>query len=153
MHLSDFPGGRVDKNLPASAGNRSCIPNPGSFHMLQSSWAPESQLPKPERPGPASHPSWARGLELPKPEHPGPCESPLLSPRAGATEAWVPQALGATTEPGGWGYYSLSAPGPVSHNWAQGLELLKPTRQSLCSAAGNITAATKTQCNQINNKQ
>ena len=28
-----FPGGTVDENLPASAGDMSSIPGPGSFHM------------------------------------------------------------------------------------------------------------------------
>ena len=29
----DFPGGSVDKNLPANAEDRSSIPGPGRFHM------------------------------------------------------------------------------------------------------------------------
>ena len=32
----DFPGGRVDKNPPASAGDMGSIPSPGRFHMPQS---------------------------------------------------------------------------------------------------------------------
>ena len=28
----DFPGGSVDKNLPANAEDRSSIPGPGRFH-------------------------------------------------------------------------------------------------------------------------
>ena len=32
----DFPGGTVDKNLPASARDTGSIPSPGRFHMLQS---------------------------------------------------------------------------------------------------------------------
>ena len=32
----DFPGGLVNKNLPANAGDTSSIPGPGRFHMLQS---------------------------------------------------------------------------------------------------------------------
>ena len=31
-----FPGGPVDKNLPASAWDTGLIPSPGIFHMLQS---------------------------------------------------------------------------------------------------------------------
>ena len=31
--LSDFPGGTVGKNLPASAGDMDLIPGPRSFHM------------------------------------------------------------------------------------------------------------------------
>ena len=31
--LEDFPGGTVDRNLPASAGNGDLIPGPGIFHM------------------------------------------------------------------------------------------------------------------------
>ena len=33
----DFPGGTVDKNPPADAGDTGSIPGPGRFHMLQSS--------------------------------------------------------------------------------------------------------------------
>ena len=29
----DFPGGAVDRNLPASAGDMGSIPGPGRFHM------------------------------------------------------------------------------------------------------------------------
>ena len=33
----DFPGGRVDKNLSANAGDMGSVPGPGRFHMpLQS---------------------------------------------------------------------------------------------------------------------
>ena len=32
----DFPGGAVDKNLPANAGDMSLIPGPGIFYLLQS---------------------------------------------------------------------------------------------------------------------
>ena len=31
--LSDFPGGPVDRNLPANAGDPGSIPGPGRFHM------------------------------------------------------------------------------------------------------------------------
>ena len=31
--MEDVPGGAVDKNLPANAGNRGSIPGPGRFHM------------------------------------------------------------------------------------------------------------------------
>ena len=31
----DFPGGTVDKNLPASAGDMGSIPPRGRFHMPQ----------------------------------------------------------------------------------------------------------------------
>ena len=33
-HLSDFPGGTVDKNLPANARDTGSIPGPERFHML-----------------------------------------------------------------------------------------------------------------------
>ena len=36
MH-PDFPGGTVDKNLSANAGDMDSIPGLGSFHMLRSS--------------------------------------------------------------------------------------------------------------------
>ena len=32
----DFPGGTVDKNLPANAGHRGLIPGQGKSHMPQS---------------------------------------------------------------------------------------------------------------------
>ena len=32
----DFPGGTMDKNLPASVGDMDLIPDPDRFHMLQS---------------------------------------------------------------------------------------------------------------------
>ena len=34
--LLDFPGGAVDKNLPASAGDMGSIPHPGRSHVLWS---------------------------------------------------------------------------------------------------------------------
>ena len=36
ISLKDFPGGTVDKNLPASAGDMGSIPGLGRFHMPQS---------------------------------------------------------------------------------------------------------------------
>ena len=35
MINQDFPGGTVDKNLPADAGDMSLIPDLGRFHMLR----------------------------------------------------------------------------------------------------------------------
>ena len=32
----EFPGGAVDKNLPAEAGDMGSIPGPGRFHMPRS---------------------------------------------------------------------------------------------------------------------
>ena len=40
----DFPGGTVDNNLPANAGDTGLIPGPGSFHMLQSNKTPWSTV-------------------------------------------------------------------------------------------------------------
>ena len=34
MSLSDFLGGRVDKNLPANAGDMGSVSGPEGFHML-----------------------------------------------------------------------------------------------------------------------
>ena len=31
--VSDFPGGTVEKNLPANAGDTGSIPDPGRSHM------------------------------------------------------------------------------------------------------------------------
>ena len=39
-----FPGGAVDGNPPADAGDKGSIPGPGRFHMLWSSWACVPQL-------------------------------------------------------------------------------------------------------------
>ena len=36
IHPLGFPGGAMDKNLPANVGDTSLIPGPGRFHMLQS---------------------------------------------------------------------------------------------------------------------
>ena len=36
IHLQDFAGGAVDKNLPANVGDPSSIPGPGRFNMPQS---------------------------------------------------------------------------------------------------------------------
>ena len=36
-HLLDFPGGTVDKNLSASAGERGLIPGPGRSQIQQTS--------------------------------------------------------------------------------------------------------------------
>ena len=33
LRMLDFPGGAVDKDLPASAGDTGSIPGPGRFHM------------------------------------------------------------------------------------------------------------------------
>ena len=61
----DFPGGTVDKNLPAKEGDTGLIPGPGRLHMLQGNssmrcnpmhhdWAhvlrPLKPVPQPEKP-------------------------------------------------------------------------------------------------------
>ena len=33
MQIQDFPGGAVDKNPPANAGDMGSIPGAGRFHM------------------------------------------------------------------------------------------------------------------------
>ena len=35
--MQDFSGGKVDRNLPANAGDTGLIPDLGRFHMPQSS--------------------------------------------------------------------------------------------------------------------
>ena len=45
--FGDFPGGTVDKNLPANAGDTGLIPGPGRFLMSQSNQAQALQLLKP----------------------------------------------------------------------------------------------------------
>ena len=35
-NYQDFPGSRVDKNLPANAKDTGSIPGPGRFHVMQS---------------------------------------------------------------------------------------------------------------------
>ena len=41
-----FPGGAVDKKLPANAGDTGLIPGLGGFHRLQSNYAHVPQLPR-----------------------------------------------------------------------------------------------------------
>jgi len=36
----NFPGGAVDKNLPANAGNMGLISGPGRFHMPRGKYSP-----------------------------------------------------------------------------------------------------------------
>ena len=36
MRRQDFPGGTVDKNPPANAGDEGLSPGPGRFHMPRS---------------------------------------------------------------------------------------------------------------------
>ena len=40
----DFPGGAVDKNPPANAGDTGSIPGPGRSHMLQGNYGRAPQL-------------------------------------------------------------------------------------------------------------
>ena len=42
--MSDFSGGTVDKNLPATAGDMGLIPAPGRSHMPRSNEAQDPQL-------------------------------------------------------------------------------------------------------------
>ena len=44
LWLQDFPGGSVDKNLPANVGDMSLIPSPGRFHMP---WRTKPYVPQP----------------------------------------------------------------------------------------------------------
>ena len=44
----DFPGGTVDKNPPANAGDMGLIPVPGRFHMPWGNQAWVPQLLRPE---------------------------------------------------------------------------------------------------------
>ena len=41
--MGDFPGGTVDKNLPANAGDMGSVPGPERFHTLQNNrpWQPQ----------------------------------------------------------------------------------------------------------------
>ena len=48
----DFPGGAVDQNLPASAGDVGWIPGSGRFHMPKSNEAGVLQVLKPKCPDP-----------------------------------------------------------------------------------------------------
>ena len=65
----DFPGGTVDKNLPANAGDSGSIPGLGRFHMPQATKAHAPQI-----------------LSLCFRAH----EPQLMSPCATTTEAHVP---------------------------------------------------------------
>ena len=42
--MMDLPGGPVNKNLPANAGDTGLIPGLGRFHVLQGNWAHVPQL-------------------------------------------------------------------------------------------------------------
>ena len=53
--LMDFPGGTVDKNLPANAGCRDSIPGPGRPHVEWSSQAHVPHLLKPMHLEPVLH--------------------------------------------------------------------------------------------------
>ena len=44
LNHGDFPGGAVDKNLPANAGDMGSIPGLGRFHIPQSNSAGAPQL-------------------------------------------------------------------------------------------------------------
>ena len=46
--VGGFPDGSVAKNLPANTGDTGSIPCPGRCHLLQSNYAHEPQLLKPE---------------------------------------------------------------------------------------------------------
>ena len=67
----DFPGGAVDKNPPANAGDTHSSPVLGRSHMSRSNKARATQL-----------------LSLRSRAH----EPQLLSPHATSTEAYVPRA-------------------------------------------------------------
>ena len=41
----NFPGGTVDKNQPANAGDKGLITIPGRFHIAVNNWVPVPQLP------------------------------------------------------------------------------------------------------------
>ena len=69
LRQRDFPGGTVDKNLPANARDIGSIPGPGRFHMPQATklthhnyWACALE--------PGSCGDWACVLQLLKPMHP-----------------------------------------------------------------------------------
>ena len=43
----DFPGGTVDKNPPASAGDKGSVPGPRRSHMPRSNWSPHAATTQP----------------------------------------------------------------------------------------------------------
>ena len=43
--LGDFPGGTVDKNPPANAGDTGSVPSLGRSHVPQSKLSPQPKLP------------------------------------------------------------------------------------------------------------
>ena len=64
-----FPGGAVDKNLPANAGDMGLIPNPRRSHRPQSNSAQEPPQGAPMRAATRSHhgsPHESRPQELPR---------------------------------------------------------------------------------------
>ena len=74
----DIPGGTVDKNPPASAGDMGSMPGLGRFHMLWSNWAHAPQL----------------LLSLCSRA----CKAQLPSPRTAATESCAPRACALTQQ-------------------------------------------------------
>ena len=50
--MRDFPGGSVDKNPPANAGDMGLIPGPGRSHLPYNYQTHTPQLLKPACPGP-----------------------------------------------------------------------------------------------------
>ena len=67
-HTEDFPGGTVDKNLPANAGDMGSVPGPGRFHILQSNKAHGPQLPSPWAAATESHMPRAHALQEKPPQ-------------------------------------------------------------------------------------
>ena len=73
--MADVPGGEVDRNPPAGAGDMGWVPGPWTFHMSQSNKGPcTSNMETVHHSywslsslGPASRNYWARMLQLLKP--------------------------------------------------------------------------------------
>ena len=70
--MQGFPGGSVDKNPPANAGDISLIPGPGRSHMP---WATK----------PMHHNSWARKQQLES--SPAARESPSTAAKTSAAKS------------------------------------------------------------------
>ena len=50
MHVLDFPGGPLDKNPPAKAGDVGLIPGPGRYHMPVGQLSPCTTATEPAHP-------------------------------------------------------------------------------------------------------
>ena len=95
----DFPGGAVDRNLPANAGDTGLIPDPGRSHVPWNNWAHTAQLLSPSSRAcqpqllksvhlePVLHSKGGHGREKHRNEESSPCSLHLKKAHA---NQWTP---------------------------------------------------------------